>query len=637
MLTLKSLKPRRGGLFRLLLIISISVGIITGISVIALNHANAEPAELADANNVHNDVYINKLELTGYKSGTAPFDDNDNAGNDSSDSNDVIRTFDEISMDYKYMVNVKTSSLYKNGRIGFRIELPYNTNTASFSTDKMLWLDKTSGYEYKITTENINGVRTQVLTGYKYVNGINNQTVFPGSGTVNVVIKVNGAANRSIIRPVVKAWVSDYETNHVDNADIITGNGKSFTVSAAPNYNLRIGAYKTQFVKKIDFNNFNKKAYSSYYNSNIGNVRGRLFSVVVELDARKQNRTKGIKGIEMPTGDVKFRMTVKTSLFDKNHRKITMDDNDLANIQPYLYDYGGLDGSDSVRSRQLRIPYWDLFADKVLANNNEYSITETRTGNSSIYDYTLKTDNMKFADFQATDMTNPSLGSCSPTFMSSDCSHHEVAALKTMTMYGFVPSNFVNLNNNEKISSKYPNGFKINYNISITGLQMSSMSGVKLPIVDDNSNQTVTNDDNMSWNNDLEEYTGNNRSQQYVGFMCKEPHYHWEGTDCSNKWYDGNVNDGSDIGFPGERIHIRIKIRTLRPYDYPVPSIQLFKFDPDVFDFRNVIIHRNAQAARETTVYYGVKPDGSKWQSVDEQKNTKIKDLTYYKTYAEAS
>ena len=113
-------------------------------------------------------AYVSKLKLTDRVTGTAPFDNDNERGDDKDASNDIVRSFDDVIYDYDYIVTPdSTMDYYKRTRVGFRFELPYPADKVTFDTDQMGWVDQTPGYQPKLTTETINGVQTQVYTCYR--------------------------------------------------------------------------------------------------------------------------------------------------------------------------------------------------------------------------------------------------------------------------------------------------------------------------------------------------------------------------------------------------------------------------------------------------------------------------------------
>lgn len=95
-------------------------------------------------------AYVSKLKLTDRVTGTAPFDNDNERGDDKDASNDIVRSFDGVIYDYDYTVTPdSTMDYYKRTRVGFRFELPYPADKVTFDTDQMGWVDQTPGYQPK--------------------------------------------------------------------------------------------------------------------------------------------------------------------------------------------------------------------------------------------------------------------------------------------------------------------------------------------------------------------------------------------------------------------------------------------------------------------------------------------------------
>ena len=86
--------------------------------------------------------YITALEMKDVKDGTAPFDENDKAGNDSNDHNGIVRTFDTINYTLKYTTAIKNSNIQGIDSANVMVEfgLPCDPKEATFNKDTMTWL-----------------------------------------------------------------------------------------------------------------------------------------------------------------------------------------------------------------------------------------------------------------------------------------------------------------------------------------------------------------------------------------------------------------------------------------------------------------------------------------------------------------
>lgn len=141
--------------------------------------APAQSAPQADAGQAAPDVTIHdmldtdsaavsRLRLIDRITGTAPFDADNERGDDKDETNDIVRSYDTVTYDYEYTLTPdSTMDYYRRTRVGFRFELPYPKDRVTFDAEKMGWVDHTPGYEPKLTTETIDGTVTQVYTCYR--------------------------------------------------------------------------------------------------------------------------------------------------------------------------------------------------------------------------------------------------------------------------------------------------------------------------------------------------------------------------------------------------------------------------------------------------------------------------------------
>lgn len=126
--------------------------------------APAQSAPQADAGQAAPDVTVHdmldtdsaavsRLRLTDRITGTAPFDKDNERGDDKDENNDIVRSYDTVTYDYEYTLTPdSTMDYYRRTRVGFRFELPYPKDKVTFDAEKMGWVDHTPGYEPKLTT-----------------------------------------------------------------------------------------------------------------------------------------------------------------------------------------------------------------------------------------------------------------------------------------------------------------------------------------------------------------------------------------------------------------------------------------------------------------------------------------------------
>ncbi|MCD8074200.1 MAG: hypothetical protein LUF27_04035, partial [Lachnospiraceae bacterium] len=95
----------------------------------------------ADEEEEDNKSYVSGLSVSSIVDGTAPFDSDDEAGDDSSDSNRIVRSFDYVSYTLSYttaLSNEKES--VDSGVLYVEFVLPCSPDVAIFNMDTMNWM-----------------------------------------------------------------------------------------------------------------------------------------------------------------------------------------------------------------------------------------------------------------------------------------------------------------------------------------------------------------------------------------------------------------------------------------------------------------------------------------------------------------
>ena len=77
-------------------------------SATSVDGENTNGEELKTARSINGDLgYISSIDTKEVKTGTGPFDENDEPGNDSSENNDIVRSFDQITWTYNLTFKLK--------------------------------------------------------------------------------------------------------------------------------------------------------------------------------------------------------------------------------------------------------------------------------------------------------------------------------------------------------------------------------------------------------------------------------------------------------------------------------------------------------------------------------------------------
>ena len=270
--------------------------------------------------NINNDS-INESRITAIQikektDGLAPFDTDNSAGNDANNSNNIVRSFDDINYTLEYITELKTNTPISDAYLMIQFVLPCTKDIAVFNMESMAWL------ENAILTEE-NG--QQILTGKRHLQNTASNNAIPGAGTLSVGIKVQGAANNTQITPVFNLWMegnSESEIKTISNSTI---------VSASPKYNIQIK--KNSFCDHLGFYNFTtgERNFEDDSQSQYGRMQGYGIAITLYND----NTAKGLKGIELPQGTLEFDL----ELFESFNSNIDPELTANPDYTPLLWDY----------------------------------------------------------------------------------------------------------------------------------------------------------------------------------------------------------------------------------------------------------------------------------------------------------
>lgn len=287
--------------------------------------------------------YVSSLDCTSIIDGSAPFDSDDTDGNDSSDKNNIVRSYDTIQ--YNLTANFAARSnivTAEKAEIGFEMVLPADITEAVIDTGKMLWLGQNYTIEYldadgkvvmtqgpdgtykdaqgKATSVNglvsdsnegtdsyTSSVVSQRLTGTVEASSDDNLlNLLAANQTYVAAVQVLGAKNKSSIQPTFKAWFVGNEDNYgsesgnandVHLAEVVEENEctpEEVKVSAAARFNLELAknanvSYKTWF----DSERGNEVANVDSYTIGEASVSGKdLYNLLEALGGLEENINK---------------------------------------------------------------------------------------------------------------------------------------------------------------------------------------------------------------------------------------------------------------------------------------------------------------------------------------------------------
>lgn len=583
---------------------------------------------------------VSKLKLTGWTTGTAPFDKDNERGDDKDETNAIVRSYDTVTYDYEYTLTPDDAmTYYRRARVGFRFELPYPADKVTFATDQMNWVDQTPGYTAKVTQE---GDR-QVFTAYRLLTPTSNSpTVCPGTSSITLAIKVLGAPNGYRFHPTVKAWTVPNDTSN----RIVSDTPKDVTVSAKLNLNVRMVNYDIKDRGVFDFSS----GAANAPNKDEGKVTGLGLGVALVTEMRWPDRTKGLKGLEAPSGRITYKIHLSNQYSDdtKTGTKHAME----RRWQPLLYDYGHINNENSKYGRtfawmgdlQYQAPGVADRADGYdRVARGDTTITTTTGGQGTVV--TVSFDGYDTSVFPRGSAADDPVRKCVTHYMTSDCSTMQVGAIHTDVLQFITPTS-----RDGRTVAQYYGNIDQTANISMDdmGLTATGVSGGRLPTAEDNSNQAVTTDD----------HAGSAVTVRTPGTYSTRTRYTewnnggWNDAGTSGHWMNPDYRNGSDSLVQGSKLRLQIghDITINSEGDAEVMGMGLVKFDPNTIEpvddtpDSQPTIHmyvwtwgsRVTKRANAIPYWYAVKKDGTNWKDYKEQRDTKISGLDYYPTLNEA-
>lgn len=594
---------------------------------------------------------VSRLRLADRITGTAPFDKDNERGDDKDETNDIVRSYDTVTYDYEYTLTPdSTMDYYRRTRVGFRFELPYPQDKVTFDAEKMGWVDHTPGYEPKLTTETIDGTVTQVYTCYRLLKPTSQSpTVNPGTGSIGLSVAVKGAPHGYRFHPTVKAWPA-WDASNPTNTGAhpqAVDTPKDVTVSAKLNLNVRMVDYGNVDRGVFDFSS----GAANAPNRTEGKVTGLGWGVALVTELRWPDRTKGLKGLEAPTGRITYRLRLSNQYSDdtKTGTKHPME----RRWQPLLYDYGHIDNMDSKYGRTFA---WmgDLrrrapgVADRADGNyrvaRGNTTITTTTGGRGT--DVTVSFDGYDTSVFPIDNSAPNIQQKCSTDYMTSDCSTMQVGAIHTDVLQFITPTS-----RDGRTVAQYYGNVDQTANISMDDIALTAtgVSGDRLATADDNSNQAVTGDDHAG---SAVTVRSSGTYSTRVRYTYWNNDMSWNDAGTSGYWTLPDYSNGSDSLIQGSKLRLQIghNIIIQSEGDAEVMGMGLVKFDPNGIEpvddhpdtqptiFMNVFTWGTRVAKRGNAIpyWYAVKKDGSGWKDYREQRDTKISGLDYYPTLNEA-
>ena len=542
---------------------------------IGVNNVNATE-ELTD-----NGAKISSAQIIQTKTGTGPFDNDDEPGNDSSEDNNIVRSFDQVTwtIENTMILNNADVTSYSGGKIYFEAILPnvFTSETAKWDLDSMAWIEDVNVSEDGLT-----------LSGYYQMN--NTSTTIPGKQTLVFVLSILGAPNGIEFQPEFNVWL-----NGNSKEDYISVIPEKTIISAAPKYNIKISQN----------GNLQNKVTVDYGN---GDTLGRMYGYGLLIQLYNDNSSKGLKGIEYPSGDITFDIDMK---LERTKFESSEKEDITSECIPILWNYkvNNLSNNGVIPGRTMYFGnsynrYHNGMPLGIINKERRYSVY-----NSGNYEITQNNEKLSVT------IKNYEFDGTFPIW------NYGYGALGTSIVY---PQNigcfsvgyfeiFVPDNESSTIEDRNYYLTLNDYNFSAT-----SISGINT------TNQSVTSDDASTINHVI--YKKGTYSQTLL----------------INKYSGGSLESRSGVGDAyvslGQNFNLSLKFVMGVTNDFDLYSATKFvKFDGSAFEpiltsggkeyFKSAFVGN-----MEFNVWYVTKKDGTNWIDKTEMTNANIEDMLLYDT-----
>ena len=600
-----------------------------------LVYASGEIGDRLNGDNAYiSDAYLVKDETTESKlairTGTAPWDDDDSAGNDSSAMNNTVRSFDVVTYTAAFKTQVRDGgpyTAYKTGTVYYEFVVEGTKDLVRFETESMGWMTAKAEGKFGVTEETHDGKTYQVLRGsFLAEPGDGNPAAIGNSyQELNIALRVLAMKKGDTVKPQFTFWL---EGNDVPKPEegLVTGSSHScakhneeeyktitapdVNVTSAPRFNVRIvngHPSVNQTVGTFDFSTGNELAQ----NKEAGVKKGRIqaFGAVIQIAGKSPQH--GLRGCELPDGSpITFDLSLTSSYRTDKGETITPDDA----YAPLLWSIdGNLQGNGTQSDerdlsmvgvrRSYYIPtneYEERESSSCFNGGKWKGVQSGGTIQVTISDYGVDLEQLPYNNIVDAPTTyqyyNPNTIGGYWDIQTACFSAGEI----------WVVQPFYDSEGNY-IADKYNSGtFQIT--LEDKNLQMTGENGTSLDKVEDNTNQAIQTDDQVVQTSYLSKpgtiglgviYIPNTE-QQDNGTLALTEGCRYNGKD----W----ILRGDSLGLTGylNQSGAEGQARIIAA-DY------LLKFDDAFFEPERVIIYNNA------TVLYGAKPDKTGWNHQGKQ------------------
>lgn len=544
--------------------------------------------------------FIQNARIDSVKDGTAPFDKNNEIGNDADDENNIVRSFDYINYNIEYTTGlIDITQTVDSANVRIEAILNKSMKEAEFNVETLNWcLDRKITYFYEdgsasTSYDKNKNVVKQVLTGYRRLENTSQVNNIPGTGSLTLGVYVKASQNGSMIKPEVSLWIEGNSEDRYQKLDMPVT-----VVSAAPKYN-------------VDLRRSGGMSSLGYYNTDTGTIvrsgdrpdgdswhRGRLERYSLALQLYNDSAEKELKGIEFPQGDITYDLVMKSEVNGTD----TTSSNDFA---PVLWDYkinkqaeyGTLGRNMTPRGAWSYAYYGPICngsgTDQIY-NAGKIQMTQD-TAEENVYhvtvrDYEFDYENLHFPVRYA--WSNEGDVTYSANIGNFSCGDVEVLA---------------------QLPESVDRNSNVYLDVSVNNFKATSIS-------DNPTDKEVKEDDNRS------------RTNIYLapgGWISKYQRY----LDSRKQWLSTTYYAGDNVAYKGDNIYIESFIYGNGDMSWTAFNL-LQKIDDEAIDITGKydVFYNGTIDNGTLNVLFGAKKDKTGWVSDQEMQNTREEELVYFKS-----
>mgnify|MGYP004507918623 CR=1 FL=1 len=596
--------------------------------------------------------------VSGYsvRTGTAPFDENStDPGNDSSELDNVVRSFDMVSYTTYFRSKVRTDApcnSYRTGTLCFEFILPGEETQVQYETDSMGWLTAKKDATYSVKTGTYDGKDCQILRGsYLWEPSKENPSAIGESyQELNVVIRVLAMHNQEVICPKFTYWL---EYNDCPDSGAVTGSEfvcsthgeieyktitpPEITVTAASRYNVQLKECdnRAAYVESFDFSTGNSYAM----NSDAGTVYGRAHVIGITIQLMGKTAEHGLRGCELPDGNnLTFTLELTDTYMGDNGEK----HDTTKSYTPLVWSLEGNDKNDHTKQQydeRVLAGKYKLAAGGAPFNKLEgYSYssckdggawTGTQTGNRvtvTVSGYTIDLSQLPYGDANVNDSKYTYYD---PTVIEEKYWNIQKACFSAGELWVVQP--FFDQDGNYVVE-QYGTG-SFNLTVKDSDLTICTSSGQTSQV------QMNTQDDQQVLAMALEQPGTIDQSVTYQKY---------DRVEYGVSLTDGCYEDGKDWIAAGGQLNIQemLKHNTAEGMNTGTAYDDLVKFDDAFFVIEGIQPGSSAGLENMTSQFlYGAKPDKTGWDHKnlnpaedgydEEMRNATADDLIFFSSLEE--